>query len=127
MTQLLHKEVSAQVVKHGDLRACLAEGKVDVAWLSAGQYVDASARAKVEPAARLLRGGMPFYRSALFARRGTVKSIEALRGKRLAFVSERSNAGDLFARPILVASGFTDSDLRGAQFFAHHPAVHPTA
>ena len=123
MTQLLHQEVSAQVVKHDELPALLAEGKVDVAWLSAGQYVDASARAKVEPAARLLRGGMPFYRSALFARRGTVKRIEALRGKRLAFVSEQSSAGYLFARQILVASGFKDSDLRGAKFFGDHAAV----
>lgn len=123
LTQLLREEVSAQVVKHDELPALLAEGKVDLAWLSAGQYVDASARAKVEPAARLLRGGMPFYRSALFARRGGVKRIEELRGKRLAFVSEQSSAGYLSARQILVAAGFKDSDLRGAKFLGDHAAV----
>src|SRR5260370_29673737 len=77
MTQLLHQEVSAQVVKHDELPALLAEGKVDLAWLSAGQYGDSSARAQVGPAARLLRGGMPVFPSALFARRGTGKSLGA--------------------------------------------------
>src|SRR5260370_16325712 len=100
MTQLLHQQVPAQVVKHDHLPALLAEGKVDVAWLSAGQYVDASARAKGEPAARLFRGGMPFYRSALFARRGALKSIEAPRGERPAFVRPPAPARAPFPRPI---------------------------
>src|SRR5438105_3733127 len=106
MSQLLRQEVSAEVVKHDDLPALLAEGKVDLAWCSAGQYVDASARARVEPVARLIRGGMPFYRSALFTRRGAVKRLTDLRGKRLAFVSEQSSAGHVLARQILVAAGF---------------------
>src|SRR5207237_3690078 len=89
----------------------------------AGQYVDASARAKVEPAAKLIRGGVPFYRSALFARKGTVKRLSDLRGKRLAFVSEQSTAGFLIPRQILLGAGFAPGDFRGAKFLGDHAAV----
>jgi len=123
LTQLLHQDVAAQVVQHDDLPVLLAEGKVDLAWCSAGQYVTASSRARVEPAAKLIRGGVPFYRSALFTRRGAVKRLTDLRGKRLAFVGEQSSAGYLLARQILVAAGFKDADFRGAKFLGDHAAV----
>ena len=122
LTQLLKQDVTAEVVPHDALPAMLAEGRADLAWCSAGQYVDASARARVEPAAKLIRGGMPFYRSALFARR-SVKKLTDLRGKRLAFVSEQSSAGYLLARQILLGAGFRDADLRGAKFLGDHAAV----
>jgi phosphate/phosphite/phosphonate ABC transporter binding protein len=123
LTQLLHREVTAEVVPHDDLPALLADGKVDIAWCSAGQDVDASARARVEPAAKLIRGGMPFYRSALFARKGAVRKLSDLRGKRLAFVSESSSAGYVLARQILLAAGFRDADFRGVKFAGDHAAV----
>ncbi|HUJ24746.1 MAG TPA: PhnD/SsuA/transferrin family substrate-binding protein [Myxococcales bacterium] len=122
LTQLLKQEVTAEVVPHGDLPAMLAEGRADLAWCSAGQYVDASARARVEPAAKLVRGGMPFYRSALFARK-QVKRLADLRGRRLAFVSEQSSAGYVLPRQILLGAGFTEADLRGVKFLGDHAAV----
>ena len=123
LTQALHQDVVAEVVPHDQLAPLLAQGLVDMAWCSAGQYVAASARARVEPVAKLIRGGMPFYRSALFARRGAVKKLADLRGKRLAFVSEESSAGYLLPRQILLSAGFRESDFRGVKFLGDHAAV----
>ena len=119
-TTLLHQPVEAQVVPHEDLPALLAQGKVDLAWLSASQYVRA---APAEPVAKLLRGGLPFYRSAVFVRKNGVKRLTDLKGKRLAFVSEQSGAGYLLALSVLAGAGFTEPDLRGRKFLGDHAAV----
>jgi len=121
-TGLLHQEVAGQVAQQG-LSALIAQGKVDLAWLSASEYLEASQSAKVIPVAKLIRGGLPFYRSVIFERKGTFKRLTDLRGKRLAFVSERSSAGYLLARRILVEAGFTPADLSKAKFLGDHAAV----
>src|SRR5215470_13377716 len=69
-TEALHQPVEATVAAHDDLPQLLQQGKVDFAWLSASQYVRA---APSVPVAKLLRGGLPFYRSAIFARKGAFK------------------------------------------------------
>ena len=119
-TDALHQPVEAQVVSHDDLPLLLAQGKVDLAWLSASQYVRA---APAVPVAKLLRGGLPFYRSAVFARKGAVKRLTDLKGKRLAFVSEKSGAGYLLALQVLLGAGFTEPDLRYRTFLGDHAAV----
>jgi phosphonate transport system substrate-binding protein len=104
----------------------LAQGVVDLGWLSAAQYVEAAAASHggVVPAAKLMRGGVPFYRSAIFVKTdsGTGKLAD-LKGKRLAFVSEQSSAGFVLARQILRQAGFTEADLKGEKFFGDHAAV----
>ena len=121
-SSILRQEVSGQVAPQG-LPQLVAEGKVDLAWLSAGEYVEASKTAKVIPVAKLIRGGLPFYRSVIFERKGAFKRLADLKGKRLAFVSERSSAGYLLARRILVEAGFTEADLSKARFLGDHAAV----
>src|SRR5438552_9152847 len=119
-TDALHQPVEAQVVSHDDLPLLLAQGKVDLAWLSASQYVRATPSVAV---AKLLRGGLPFYRSAVFVRKNGVKRLTDLKGKRLAFVSEQSGAGYLLALAVLAGAGFTEPDLRGKKFLGDHAAV----
>jgi ABC-type phosphate/phosphonate transport system substrate-binding protein len=49
-----------------------------------------------------MRGGVPFYRSAIFVKSGgAAKKLTDLKGKRLAFVSEQSSAGFTLARHML--------------------------
>jgi len=119
-TEALHQPVEASVVGHDDLPLMLAHGQVDLAWLSASQYVRA---APSVPVAKLLRGGLPFYRSAIFVRRGTTKKLTDLKGKRLAFVSGQSGAGYLLALQVLLGAGFTEPDLRYRTFLGDHAAV----
>lgn len=120
LTEALHQPVEAQVAPHDDLPLLLAQGKVDFAWLSSSQYV--RARPSV-PVAKLIRGGLPFYRSAVFVRRGGIKRLTDLKGKRLAFVSEQSGAGYLLALQVLSGAGFVEQDLRGRKFLGDHAAV----
>ncbi|MFN2548386.1 MAG: phosphate/phosphite/phosphonate ABC transporter substrate-binding protein [Myxococcales bacterium] len=120
LSDVLHQPVEASVVPHDDLPQMLAQGKIDFAWLSASQYVRAVPSV---PVAKLLRGGLPFYRSAIFVRKGTVKRLTDLKGKRLAFVSEQSGAGYLLALRVLLGAGFAEPDLRYRTFLGDHAAV----
>src|SRR5438045_1625969 len=109
LSDALQQPVETSVVPHDDLPALLAQGKVDFAWLSASQYVRATPSV---PVAKLLRGGLPFYRSAIFTRKGAFKRLNDLKGKRLAFVSQQSGAGYLLALQVLLGAGFTEPDLK---------------
>ena len=120
LTEALHQQVEAQVVAHDDLPLLLAQGRVDLAWLSSSQYL--RARPAV-PVAKLIRGGLPFYRSAVFVRRDGLKRLTDLKGKRLAFVSEQSGAGYLLALQVFGGAGFVEQDLRGRKFLGDHAAV----
>ena len=126
LSEAMKRKVVAEVASPKVLPMLLAQGVVDIGWLSAAQYVEASAASHggVLPAAKLVRGGMPFYRSAIFVKaKGGVKKIGDLKGKRLAFVSEQSSAGFVLARQLLVAAGFKEADLKGEKFFGDHAAV----
>ncbi len=123
-SQLLDRKVVAEVVDAKALPDLLATGKIDLGWLSAAQYVEASAKAKVVPVAKLVRAGMPFYRAAIFAKVATApRQLSDLKGKRFAFVSEQSSAGHLLPRQLLLGAGFSAADLRNVKFFGDHAAV----
>src|SRR5690348_12887220 len=109
LTEILHQPVEASVAAHDELPRMLASGQVDLAWLSASQYLRAVPSV---PVAKLVRGGLTFYRSAIFTRRNGPKKLSDLKGKRLAFVSEGSGAGHLMALRILMDAGFKLADLR---------------
>ena len=125
LTSAMKRKVVAEVASPKVLPMLLAQGVVDLGWLSAAQYVEAAAASHgaVVPAAKLMRGGMPFYRSAIFVKAGGVGKLTDLKGKRLAFVSEQSSAGFVLARHMLLQAGFADADLKGEKFFGDHAAV----
>src|SRR4051794_3376848 len=66
LSEAMKRKVVAEVASPKVLPMLLAQGVVDIGWLSAAQYVEASSASHgaVVPAAKLVRGGMPFYRSA---------------------------------------------------------------
>jgi phosphonate transport system substrate-binding protein len=128
LADLLHRPVAAEVVGGGEIARTIADGKVDLGWLSAMQYVEAArvSGGQVHPAARLMRGGLPFYRSVLFTRRDQrgLSTPEQLKGKRLAFVSENSAAGYVLPRLVLLSAGLTLADLKAqGHFYGDHAAV----
>jgi phosphonate transport system substrate-binding protein len=126
LSSAMKRKVIAEVASPKVLPLLLAQGGVDLGWLSAAQYVEASAAShgSVVPVAKLVRGGMPFYRSAIFVRHNSpAKKLTDLKGKRLAFVSEQSSAGFVLARQLLLQAGFTLADLKGEKFFGDHAAV----
>jgi phosphate/phosphite/phosphonate ABC transporter binding protein len=123
-TELLQRKVVAEVADARALPQLLASGRADLGWLSAAEYVQASAKAKVVPVAKLVRAGMPFYRSAIFTRAASApRLLTALKGKRLAFVSGQSSAGNLLPRQLLQGAGFTEADLKNVKLLPDHGAV----
>ncbi|HEX9576104.1 MAG TPA: PhnD/SsuA/transferrin family substrate-binding protein [Myxococcales bacterium] len=126
LTSAMKRKVVAEVASPRVLPMLLAQGVVDLGWLSAAQYVEAAAASHgaVVPAAKLMRGGVPYYRSAIFVKSGgAAKKLTDLKGKRLAFVSEQSSAGFTLARHMLQQAGFAEADLKGEKFFGDHAAV----
>lgn len=134
LTTALQRPVTGVVVPDSEISDALSAGKGDFAWLSAMQYVRSAAQpqgskaqagAGVAPVAQLLRGGLPFYRSVLFTRKGTkIVTPADLKSKLLAFVREDSAAGYLLPRQTLLASGLTDAELKKfGSFYGDHAAV----
>ena len=126
-TEALHRPVHAAVVGNDDLAKDLAAGKGDLGWLSAMQYIEAARLSglKVAPVAKLMRGGLPFYRSVLFALKSSrLSTPKDLKGKKLAFVREDSAAGYLLPRQVLLAAGLTAAELKQhGEFLGDHAAV----
>lgn len=128
LTKTIGRAVTAEVVAGSDIPKMLASGQADLAFVSAMQYVEASdlSKGKVAPAAKLVRGGLPFYRSVLFARadQKTLRTPKDLKDKKLAFVNEGSASGFQLPRLILLASGLTDAEIRKqGSFLGDHAAV----
>jgi len=102
----LGRQVVGQAVRAAEIPALVASGKVDLGWLSAAEYIDAAKAAKVLPVARLVRNGLPFYRSVIFARADKAPAqLADLKGKRVALVAKGSAAGHLLARSLLRGAG----------------------
>ena len=124
---VLHRPVTAEVVGNDELAKAIAAGQGDFAWLSAIQYVEAArlSQLKVAPVAKLIRGGLPFYRSVLFARKTSkLRTPRDLQGQRLAFVREDSAAGYVLPRQVLLGAGLTPEGLKQhGQFLGDHAAV----
>jgi phosphonate transport system substrate-binding protein len=136
LTKLLGRPVAGVVVPDSEISDALSAGKGDLAWLSAMEYVHCASHTQglkaqagplpgVAPVAQLLRGGLPFYRSVLFTRKGTkIVTPADLKSKLLAFVREDSAAGYLLPRQTLLASGLTDAELKKfGSFLGDHAAV----
>ncbi|MBS2025781.1 MAG: PhnD/SsuA/transferrin family substrate-binding protein [Deltaproteobacteria bacterium] len=128
LTKVMGRTVVAEVVASKDIPKLLAAGKIDIGFLSAMEYLDAAdlSQGRVAPAAKLVRSGLPFYRSVLFTR-VDVKGISTpkdVRGKRLAFVSETSASGFQLPRLMLMAAGLSDLEIRKqSSFLGDHAAV----
>jgi phosphonate transport system substrate-binding protein len=109
---LLSKRVGVPVALHqsrgyGGLIEDLLAGRVDVALVSPFSYVLARERA---PALRLLASatlhGATSYSAFVMVRAGDpARSLEQLRGRRLAFVDQRSGSGYLFPYAALLDHG----------------------
>ena len=126
-TEALHRPVTAAVVGNEEIAKDLAAGKGDLGWLSAMQYVEAAKASNLQaaPVAKLMRGGLPFYRSVIFALKSSkLARPKDLKGKRLAFVREDSAAGYLLPRQVLLGAGLTAAELKQhGQFLGDHASV----
>jgi len=128
LTRALGRPVEPEVLGPAELSAQLAAGKLDFAWLTALEYIEASkgSQGRVQPVVKALHAGLPFYRSVLFTskkNRGLSNPAD-LKGKKLAFVSETSAAGYLIPRQLLLSAGLSELDLKEqSSFLGDHASV----
>jgi phosphate/phosphite/phosphonate ABC transporter binding protein len=125
----LKTTVTVQIFpSYDELSAALAEGKVDLAWITPLAFVQASDKnADVTALSKAMRagGGGLFYRSVFIVKKGNAAAnIGDLKGKKVAWVNKSSTSGYLFPREMIKKAGFEpDSFFSGETMAGDHPSV----
>jgi len=127
LSKVMKRPVKVEILPDYDaLSAALADGKVDIAWITPLAFVHAAQRrADVIAIAKAMRAGKLFYRAAFVVRPdSTARSLGDLAGKKVAYVSKSSSSGYLFPRALLSSQGKDpDRFFREAIFMGDHPGV----
>ena len=127
LSAALARPVEFEVVAAADLPGILASGKADIGWLTALEYIAASkANGKLQPVAKALHAGLPFYRSVLFTTKKSKQILTPadLKGKKIAFVSETSAAGYMIPHRELLRAGVSETDIKAnGSFLGDHASV----
>jgi len=128
LSAALARPVEFEVVPAADLPGILASGKADIGWLTALEYIAAekASNGKIQPVAKALHAGLPFYRSVLFTSKKNKQILTPadLKGKKLAFVSETSAAGYVIPHAALLRAGLTEAEIKAnGTFLGDHAAV----
>jgi len=114
-------------IKTCELSLCfhLAEGKVAAAFLGSYIYLKARAQFDIHCLLKPLNENFePFFRSVLIVRRTSpIRSIEDLKGRRLALPSEQSFSGNWLIVSELRKHGLQVTDLDSVHHFSHHNTV----
>lgn len=113
---------------YDSLAVALAEGKLDVAFMSPLAYVRATSHGKVQALVRATRHGLDTYRAVLFARmERQLRSIDSLRPVdelRAAWVDASSATGHIFPKALLLQHHINPAVVFVSQeFFGSHDAV----
>jgi phosphonate transport system substrate-binding protein len=127
LSKVMKRPVKVEILPDYDaLSAALADGKVDIAWITPLAFVHAAQRrADVTAIAKAMRAGKLFYRAAFVVRLDSpARSLADLAGKKVAYVSKSSSSGYLFPRALLSSQGKDpDRFFREAIFTGDHPGV----
>ncbi len=108
----------------------VARGEVDVAWLPPLVALRGVVEGSLLPLALPLRGGVSSFSAVLFARRGAgIRSVDELRGRRVAWVDRQSASGYLVVRAHLDELGVDPDALFSREVFCgtHPRVVHAVA
>ncbi|MFO0599685.1 MAG: phosphate/phosphite/phosphonate ABC transporter substrate-binding protein [Myxococcaceae bacterium] len=109
-----------------ELADALGTGKVDLAWITPLAFVRATQKnSGVTALSKAMRQGGVFYRAVFFTKAGSaLTTLQALQGKKVAFVSKTSTSGYLFAREMLSKEGLKpDGFFSKEEFLGDHPAI----
>ncbi len=129
LTKALGSAVTVQTFSSSDeLKDALADGKIDVAWITPLAFVQALQKNRdVTAVSKAMRagGGSLFYRSVFIMKKDAeAKSVEELKGKKVAWVSKGSTSGYLFPRELVRQVGGDPATWFASELFAgDHPSV----
>lgn len=134
LSKHLSKSIDRKVVfeagkTYDDVIAKLSTGKVDVAFLGAGAYIEARRTGGVRAILRTIRHRSTNYFGIVVVKQGSdIKSLSDLKGKRFAFVDKKSTAGYYFPRRLLRKAGINpDKDIEVVFAGGHHKVVQMVA
>jgi phosphate/phosphite/phosphonate ABC transporter binding protein len=130
LTKKLKTQVTVVVLPtYDELSAALATGTVDLAWITPVAYAQAvEQNGSVTALMRALRNvtsGDLSYRGVLIVKKGSpLKSVSALKGTKVAWVSKSSASGYVFPRQFLKSSGYDPATFFGGEaLLGDHPSV----
>jgi phosphonate transport system substrate-binding protein len=113
-----HEVVPIVFDSYDALARGIAHGKTDVVWappIAAALWIE---EGLVDLMALPLRAGQLTYHAALIMRRGSGRTLDKLRGSRVAWVDRQSASGYLVPRVHLASLGYDPSSFFGQEFFA---------
>lgn len=100
------------------------KGITQLCFMTAGTYIEARKSQAIEPLAKVLRKGEPYYHSVIVAKQNSpIESVEDLKGSSFAFVDVYSTSGHIMAREMLREGGVGLEDLYFYDFLGHHDSV----
>lgn len=95
-----------QATSYVGIVEAMSTGDVQVAWLPPMAYVFAHQRNGAEVILKVVRHGAPTYRGQiLVAADSAIKSLEDLKGKKIAFPEQTSASGHLYPKALLLERG----------------------
>lgn len=96
--------------------------KVDFAFFSSSTYVFAEQQAQAKVLLKTV-WHEPFYYSVIVTpQKSNIKKLKDLKGKKVAFVDDKSSSGYLYPQVALRKEGLTDKDFKEVVFTGNHQA-----
>lgn len=109
--------------KYEGLAEAMKTKKVDFAFFSSMTYVTSESQVKAKVLLKKVWEKAPYYYSMLIARKDTgIRTIEGLKGKKIAFVDEKSSSGYLYPQVVLQKKGLKSTDFKEVAFTGNHQA-----
>ncbi|WP_374035002.1 phosphate/phosphite/phosphonate ABC transporter substrate-binding protein [Bdellovibrio bacteriovorus] len=96
--------------------------KVDFAFFSSSTYVFAEQQAQAKVLLKKVWHEPYYYSMIITPQRSGIKSLKALKGKKVAFVDDKSSSGYLYPQVALRKEGLSDTDFKEAVFTGNHQA-----
>ncbi|MNJ92481.1 Phosphate-import protein PhnD precursor [compost metagenome] len=130
-SMVLAKEIQARLnipvtiyvsKNYAGLVEAMKEKKVDFAFFSSSTYVFAEEQAQAKVLLKKV-WEEPYYYSMLITRKDSgIKKIASLKGKKIAFVDEKSSSGYLYPQVALKKAGLENKDFKEVAFTGNHQA-----
>ena len=106
-------------LSYRELGESLERGGVGIAWMPPIPAIDLVDHKSATVLALPVRRGVTSYQSALIGRRGGPKSLNELKGLRVAWVDRESTSGYLVPRMHLIAAGIDPATTFSQELFLH--------
>lgn len=96
--------------------------KVDFAFFSSSTYVFAEQQAQAKVLLKKVWHEPYYYSMIITPQRSGIKNLKSLKGKKVAFVDDKSSSGYLYPQVALRKEGLSDADFKEVVFTGNHQA-----